>query len=179
MSYFKLKIFICKICNEKFETYQIKSGVCKKCQIKINNKKYYKSHKEQCYEQTRKWRKKNYEKYIELNKQYYLKNKEKISNQQKEWYKANTNHRPINVYLDSIRKEFKDWTTSCGKNIHEKARILLQRAVQKGRIDKPDICSKCKNRFLKRKIHGHHPDYTKWWAVIWLCETCHKNHHKE
>ncbi len=48
MSRWKLKTVICKICNEEFETYLLKTGVCIKCQKKINDTTYYKNlHKEQ------------------------------------------------------------------------------------------------------------------------------------
>lgn len=55
-----------------------------------------------------------------------------------------------------------------------KARWILQRAVDSGRIIKPQICS-CGNNL---NIEAHHPDYNKSLDVVWLCRTCHKKIHK-
>lgn len=49
-------------------------------------------------------------------------------------------------------------------------------ALRDGRLVRPDHCSKCGN---KGKVFGHHPDYSKPLDVIWLCQPCHKQVHKE
>jgi len=180
VSRFRLKTIICKICNKSFDTYQVKSGVCKECQKKIHQKKYYQTHKEEFLRKADEYRQNNKHTIRKRNKDYYIKNKMVISKKQKEWYLNNNKHRMcIEDYLSSIRKEFKDWTTSVHTNIKKKARFLLQRAVSKKRIIKSNICSQCNKRFLIHKIHGHHENYDKWWDIIWLCEKCHKNLHKE
>lgn len=56
------------------------------------------------------------------------------------------------------------------------AHTLLANAVRSGKIKKPKKCSKC-NR--KTMIHGHHKDYYKPLEVIWVCQVCHKQLHKE
>ena len=50
---------------------------------------------------------------------------------------------------------------------------LVQRAIKKG-ILKRQPCVKCGKT---KKIHGHHPDYSKPLKVIWLCVSCHKKEH--
>ncbi len=55
----------------------------------------------------------------------------------------------------------------------EKARQLLQSAVLGGRIFKPNICSICKEVFLKKQIHGHHFSYKRPYDVAWVCVDCH------
>lgn len=56
-----------------------------------------------------------------------------------------------------------------------KARILLRRAVEAGKIKKPIICSKCN---LRRKIAAHHTDYSKPFKVMWVCYRCHSKIHR-
>jgi ribosomal protein L37AE/L43A len=54
------------------------------------------------------------------------------------------------------------------------AEARLKYAVKVNKIKKPDICSICK---LKKRIYGHHTDYTKIYEVIWVCGSCHKRLH--
>lgn len=59
-----------------------------------------------------------------------------------------------------------------------KARAVLHVAVRRGRIQKPDYCEDCGQRFEKRRIHGHHEDYDKPLEVEWLCSLCHGTRHR-
>ncbi len=54
-----------------------------------------------------------------------------------------------------------------------KARALLRRNLMSGKIIKKP-CENCGNK----RVHGHHPDYSKPLLVIWLCSKCHVNEHK-
>jgi len=56
---------------------------------------------------------------------------------------------------------------------NKKVSAILRKAVYEGLIQKPNQCQKCKGVFPKRKIYGHHQDYTKPYDVIWLCYACH------
>src|SRR3990167_9213661 len=49
----------------------------------------------------------------------------------------------------------------------------LRYAVRKGKIKKPNICSRCLQEFSVNKIQGHHEDYDKPLDVIWFCASCH------
>ena len=51
----------------------------------------------------------------------------------------------------------------------------LVRAVRKGLIMKPEICSWCGHS--DSLIEGHHPDYSKKLFVVWLCTPCHRMLH--
>ena len=55
-----------------------------------------------------------------------------------------------------------------------RAVILLNRALNKGDITKPDRCTKCNKM---RKLQGHHDDYSQPLSVRWLCQSCHQIHH--
>lgn len=56
------------------------------------------------------------------------------------------------------------------------ARQALNKAVQRGEIQRPDCCESCGG---ERRIQGHHADYDKPLEVEWLCENCHREGHGE
>jgi len=59
----------------------------------------------------------------------------------------------------------------------ERARTTYKAALQAGRIDRPDHCSRCQKPCVP---HGHHPDYARPLDVVWLCRDCHWiEHHPE
>lgn len=53
------------------------------------------------------------------------------------------------------------------RNIH----LRVSRAVKKGLISKPTACEGC--GLPGKRLEGHHHDYSKPMAVIWLCKPCH------
>lgn len=53
----------------------------------------------------------------------------------------------------------------------QRARMILNNAVRAGKLERPEVCSRCKK--VKPRIQGHHPDYTKPLAVVWCCLDCH------
>lgn len=53
-----------------------------------------------------------------------------------------------------------------------RCRWAFNKAVQRGYIIRPAICSSCNK--IKGIIQGHHPDYNKPFEVIWLCRECHR-----
>lgn len=56
----------------------------------------------------------------------------------------------------------------------KKARRLLQEALRKEIIRRPNICEKCQEM---RKVQGHHVDYRRPLFVKWLCFQCHRKEH--
>ena len=54
------------------------------------------------------------------------------------------------------------------------ARTAIWYAKQKGRLEKPPICSECGSY---KDIEGHHEDYDKRLEVEWLCRNCHTKLH--
>ncbi len=61
------------------------------------------------------------------------------------------------------------------KNRHKRyAQCLLNRAVKKGLVQKHP-CKVCG----KKKVEGHHEDYTKPLEVIWLCRLHHAELHRK
>lgn len=59
---------------------------------------------------------------------------------------------------------------------------LTEKAVKKGVLVNPGLCSKCgcENTFKDGRsgIQAHHCDYDKPLDVIWLCQKCHHEWHK-
>jgi hypothetical protein len=58
-----------------------------------------------------------------------------------------------------------------------KAQAIVRDAVHNGRLDKPDHCEDCGKKLPRRRIHGHHKDYSKPLEVEWLCAPCHSKRH--
>lgn len=51
----------------------------------------------------------------------------------------------------------------------------VKKAIQSGRLIRPENCEVCKN---EGKIEAHHEDYSKPLEVIWMCQYCHLYHHQ-
>jgi len=101
---------------------------------------------------------------------YKNKKDKKAHNQKyyKKWYAKNGRERAAN-YQEAIE----EWRKKHPKAI--KVQKRLREAIEKGKIIRPKICSKCKR---KVKISAHHPDYSRPLEVIWVCSSCHKKLHK-
>ena len=54
------------------------------------------------------------------------------------------------------------------------AQIILMNSLSQGKITRPNACSIC---MKPCKPEGHHPDYSKPLAVIWVCKNCHTAFH--
>jgi hypothetical protein len=144
---------------------------------KLSNRKYYLKNKEKLKQKSKEYREDNKDHCKERDKVYYLNNKPTLSSKASDRYFKNTTRVKRKDYLKRIVKPLHLWKTASGNTIKKKARILLQRAVRKGRIIKPCKCVSCKRELPKKLIHGHHEDYNKWWDVIWLCQSCHSELH--
>jgi len=60
--------------------------------------------------------------------------------------------------------------------IKRAAQIIVGNAVRDKRLTKPSSCTNCGE--TKKRIEGHHCDYSKPLDVMWLCSKCHSNWHK-
>lgn len=56
------------------------------------------------------------------------------------------------------------------------AHNLVNNAVRDGKLHKPSNCEACNKTAA---LHGHHCDYNKPLDVMWLCNPCHKQWHRE
>jgi len=57
----------------------------------------------------------------------------------------------------------------------ESARTAVYRAVRKGRLIRPESCSKCRSVC---RLDAHHSDYSRQLEVEWLCRRCHREVHR-
>lgn len=55
------------------------------------------------------------------------------------------------------------------------AHTAVNNAVALGKLAKPAACEDCGQ---KKRLHGHHDDYSRPLAVKWLCSVCHAAEHK-
>ena len=60
-----------------------------------------------------------------------------------------------------------------------RAKWQVQKAIQRGKIVKPNCCQMCRLPFPAQKLQAHHHDYSKPLDVSWYCDACHKIVHKE
>ena len=56
-----------------------------------------------------------------------------------------------------------------------RTRALTRKWVYHGKINRPEICSRCG---ISGKIEAHHIDYASPQLIIWLCSNCHRREHK-
>lgn len=131
------------------------------------NKNYYRKNKERLKQQHKEYYYENREKFKEWRKQRQL----KYPNYMEEWNIENPDYmktyRKINKEkIDKINEEYRK------SNLEKvKAHNDLNHAIEKGKIIRPDRCSKCKREC---KPEGHHEDYDKPLDVVWLCRSCHR-----
>jgi hypothetical protein len=88
--------------------------------------------------------------------------------------------------LDRVKAVRSRWAATKGRTIIEayqarnptkrKAQSLLQDAVARGAVVKPDTCENCGR---SERIEGHHNDYALPLEVRWLCRWCHRAWHRK
>jgi len=68
---------------------------------------------------------------------------------------------------EEYRKKFPHRSLAVGR---------VSRALKSGKLKRPNKCALCKK---KKKVLAHHDDYSKPLEVVWVCQPCHKQIHKE
>jgi hypothetical protein len=59
---------------------------------------------------------------------------------------------------------------------YRKAHNTIHRAIEAGKLIRPDHCSRCEVQCFPQ---AHHDDYNKPLSILWLCPICHAQRHKE
>lgn len=109
-------------------------------------------------------------------KRYYEKNKAKVLARQREYRK--NNRKFYKEYMDDYREAHKD-------ELREKR---VKRDLEKGYVNihnitakkirelwiRPCVCPLCNN---EKRIYTHHPNYEKWYEVVFCCQSCHQKMH--
>jgi len=138
--------------------------------ISLQKKEYYRKHrdkKKKYYEEHRneakKWRIEHPEK-IKMYRQRYAKKQKEYY---EKWYKENGRNRTVRD-LEKIL----EWRYEHPERV--KIHDQLNRAVNSGKLERPEICPKCRR---KTRIHAHHINYDHFMNFLWLCASCHKLEH--
>lgn len=137
---------------------------CKVC-VGIYYKKWQRENAKECGAHHKKWRQKNPKKCRASNKRWRREHRKQYRTTQRRLYAKNPEKHI------KAAKEYRETHPKAAK-----AREECYNAVRRGDLIRPDRCEKCKKR---RKVHGHHDDYSKPLEVRWLCSECHSEVHQE
>jgi hypothetical protein len=148
--------------------------VCRECQIEKPLSYFYKhakmadGHLNKCIvcvkARVGKYREANLERVREYDK--------KRSNQphrviaRKEYVKTEEGKQTKKKAMDAYKKRFPMVYAS---------HVITGNAIRNGKLIQASNCSICNST---EKIEGHHDDYTRPLKVRWLCESCHKEWHR-
>lgn len=169
---------MCKVCTlARQRDYRQRNAAL----IKEKSRRRYASNPEPSKLRARAWEKANPERKSELNKKWALENADRVRELRRLNVKRNADREAERQKAWAVEHPGrKDEHTKKWRSINkEKARChhQLQKAVREGRVLKSNSCQTC--GAVGIRIEGHHPDYSKPLAVIWLCHVCHKNLHLE
>lgn len=121
---------------------------CKEC-----TKKYVTSHRNENIEYCREYDRKR------ANSPSRLESKQRYRSSERGKYVVLKSHKRYREKFPSKRK----------------AHIIVGNFLRDGKIIRPDRCEKCR---VECKPQAHHCDYTKPLEVMWLCQSCHVEWHK-
>lgn len=118
----------------------------------------------------------------ELNEDYY---KEYDRNRPNKQERLEYNKNRLNKIKEEDYAVWKEMDSSRIKNYRYKypdkykAHNAVNNAIRDGLLFRPEICQCCGVKV--DKLEGHHESYDEcqWLNVVWLCDKCHKNRHKE
>jgi len=139
---------------------------CAEC-LSEYKRKHYQANKEYYKNKSRKWAKENHERVKENRVRYYLENAERLRSQKREY-----SRRPEVVARQTER--FREYRKDEDFLMREKARGILNKRIQSGKIINPNKCSECGEEGYSE---AHHEDYSRPLDVIWLCKLCHEEIH--
>ncbi len=102
-------------------------------------------------------------------KEYYEKNREKLL-EKKKIQRSNLSEEQ----KQNVRDQNRLWRIKNPEK--ERAHKIVEYAIQKGEIIKPEVCENCGK---KLRLDAHHEDYSKPLEIQWFCRFCHVQHHKK
>lgn len=69
-----------------------------------------------------------------------------------------------------------------GTKANDHAQNILEEAIEKGLVQRKNVCECCGREAVMKDgrtgIQAHHPDYNRPLDVMWLCQKCHHEWHK-
>lgn len=92
-----------------------------------------------------------------------------------------TQRRHREGHAEQYRAKARRYATRHAEKVQ--ARTVLNHAMRKGEITRPDVCDRCGGHGLvcadgRSAIQAHHADYSKPLDVEWLCVNCHTAEHR-
>lgn len=173
------------------------SSQCKDCQsnsdkeyrqknldiIKLKAKEKYQRRKEQVLWRMGEYYQKNKDKISETHKRYRENNKDKIAQYRLEHREEHSEY--YKKHSEKYKRQGREYRQKNKSKINEKIKkkkketwqgaihLKTDRKIKELWI-RPDSCSICQK---KDKVQAHHPDYNKWYEVIFLCPSCHQRVH--
>lgn len=146
---------------------RVRNRQCKSC-VSEYKRQHYRKNRDKYLEEARNQRKRlGAEKISEYNRQYRERNKDRIAERVKEYTQRPHVRERINERFRGYRKD-PDFLKK------ERARGILNKRIQSGKVVKPDKCIECGELGY---VEAHHEDYDKPLDVVWLCKQCHENRH--
>lgn len=144
---------------------------CIYCNTNKTEQDFYASRPKKCIScvkyDVKKNREKNKEYYSEYDKKRYQ-NDPRVKERHKRYSKTKEGK-------EARKRSRTKWLE---KNaVKRAAHILVNNRLRDGTLVKPKFCECCGKE--KKRINGHHDDYTKPLEVRWLCCKCHAQWHKE
>ncbi len=183
-----------KNCDEFYKRSSSSDGLYSYCKIctSIQSKKIYEKYQIKRLQENQRYKLENKEKLCSYSRDYYWKNRDKVLKNTKEYRENNktkiSQRQALSRLQDSDRfkknrdkhkawsSKNRDWINEYQRLWYQKnkekrrAHVILNRALLKGLILRPENCSECKKTC---KPDGHHENYSNPLAVIWVCRSCH------
>lgn len=78
--------------------------------------------------------------------------------------------------ISKFQKREREYSQKRARDEHYKARYILNNAIKRNRVARPEKCSVCGKSGL---IEGHHQNYSMPLDVVWLCPKCHGAEHQK
>lgn len=153
----------------------IKCGNILDIEMFYKHKKMADGHLNMCKECSKKATKR----YASENKEYVM---EYDRNRKNAKQRTEQTRKRMQLLKETDPEKYKRQVTDSKKNYRKRnkekwhAHEKLLYAVCAGKIKNPNICERCKKEC---DTEAHHYDYSKPLDVIWLCDYCHKEVHKE
>lgn len=165
----------CKLCSKK---YHHERYLKNKDEILVATNKYYHSHRDLYLENYKNKREKRLEyakKYREEHSdrilEYRERNKERFSEKNiEQWVYKRRREKYYSTHRDQYLQMQRKRKRESG---YEPIRTRTRNLIRKLWI-RPKQCPIC---WAERKIEAHHPDYNKWYEVVFCCTKCHQRIH--
>ena len=167
---FRLKDKFCLHCGK---TFSPTCGVAKFCSAKCRDTDYREKNREHLKDLAKKHYHSNLEKSRQEERLKHWKHREK----RKEYYcKRYQKNKNTFEHKKKTKERMDRYRTKKENQLKDIARSAVIKAVNRGKLFRPEECSECKNKCVPQ---AHHDDYSKPLQVRWLCRGCHMNFHSQ